>query len=281
MPGQVPLSNAKFTNSPDFNNQAIQGITGSGVFRQFNYLNTGTNTRTISASDVWTVIDLSGNSLVTVPSGISANVGDEILFVNPTGTISFADFIVNTNYPSVVAGRPARLIYAGANYWTLAGAKFVRTDHSPTDCCGNAMNAFYTMQSGNFTESYIAYSNSFFLTLYTSTAVGGVVVVGGTGYTITSGNATATPCTYVSFTYPYSFYGYAGSPYTFYSYQNVDIFNPSVIIGLPFRTTSAAEAYPCDTSAINGTYFRSYNEYGAANPVCFSNGIIISAGACP
>lgn len=281
MPGQVPLSNAQFINSPDFNNQAIEGITGPGVFRQFNYLNTGTNIRTISASDVWTVIDLSGNSLVTVPAGISANVGDEILFVNPTGTISFDDSVVNNNYLSVVAGRPARLIYAGANYWTLAGAKFGRTDHFPTDCCGNSMNGFYTMQSGAFTESYIAYSSSSFLTLYTSTAVGGVVVVGGTGYTITSGNATANPCTYVSFTYAYTFYDGFGNASTFYSYQDVDIYNPSVIIGLPFRTTSTAEAYPCDISIINGTYYRSYNEYGAANPVCFSNGIIISAEACP
>jgi len=283
MPGQVPLSNAKFINSPDFDNQAIEGITGPGVFRQFNYLNTGTNIRTITASDVWTIIELNGNSLVDVPPGISANVGDEILFVSTSGVISFSGYILNTNYPSVVAGRPARLIYAGANYWTLAGTKFGGTNRYPNDCCGNSQPGFYTMQSGSFSESYGAYSSPAFLTLYTATAIGGVVVVDGNSYTITSGNATATPCTYVNFTVPYTlFAGAPANPYTLYSYQDVDIFNPSLIIGLPFRTTTASAVYPCNVSAINGTYYRSMDEYNVgSNPVCFSNGVIIAATVCP
>ena len=52
MPGKVPLSNAKFTNEPDFDNQAIIGITGSGVFRQFSANNPNTNAWTVTSSDL-------------------------------------------------------------------------------------------------------------------------------------------------------------------------------------------------------------------------------------
>lgn len=278
MPGQVPLSNAKFINSPDFNNQAIQGITGSGVFRQFNYLNTG-STRVITSSDVWTIIELTGNSVVTVPSGISANVGDEILFVNSTGIISFSGNILYADLYATPPRRPARLVYAGSNYWILAGDKRSFTSTPLFDCCGNSQPNAYTF--GSF-ASGSAYSNSYGTGLYDVEAVGGLVTQGNPAeaYTIVNGVVTSTSCTYEVFQYGYSFYGSDGSPYTFYSYRDIDITNPSAAIGLPFRTVNTGEAYPCDTSAINGTYYRSYDGYGTSNPVCFSNGVIISATDC-
>jgi hypothetical protein len=279
MPGQVPLSNAKFINSPDFDNQAIQGITGSGVFRQFTPASASS---TISSSDLWTLMEYFGNTLVAIPSGISANVGDEILFVNASGTISFQGFIDNNNYPSVKASRPARLVYIGANYWSLAGAKFAYTSHQPTDCCGNSQPAFYTVQAGTFAESYIAYSDPYGRSLYTSTSIGNVInVPGAESYIITSGNAAYTPCAPVSYSILYTLYNDAGSSYNFYSYQSVDIFDDAAIIGVPFRDSQNAETYPCNVSPISGTWYRSYGDYGAQQPVCFSNGVIIAATACP
>ena len=278
MPGQVPLSNAKFINSPDFNNQAIQGITGSGVFRQFNYLNTGSS-RVITSSDLWTIIELTGNSVVTVPSsGISANVGDEILFVNLTGIISFSGNILYTGLYATPPRRPARLVYAGSDYWILAGDKTGFYSGGLTDCCGNAQPTAYWFGNNVF-ESSTIYSNPYGTALYNVTALGGVVSYSGDIYTIVNGVVTASECSAVSYTIPYTLYDNA-TPTTYYSYQDVDINNNTAIIGLPFRYSQNSETYPCDTSAINGTYYRSYDGYDASNPVCFSNGVIISATDC-
>ncbi len=284
MPGQVPLNNAKFTNSPDFNYQAVSGITGSGVFRQFSYINSGGNSRTVANSDLWNMVQLTGNSLVTIPAGISANVGDEILFVNTTGTISFTTSgganLLSSQFYSIPALRPARLVYAGSNNWILAGAKTSYQEFSTNDCCGSAQASLYVFN--NWPQGP-AYSNQYGTAFYTYSGIGGIVVVGGIGYTISNGIITESPCAAVNFDTSYSFYSSVGSFYTFYSYVSVDIFNDSAIIGVPFKTTSVSDVYPCDgANAVNdGTFYRTYGMYGAANPVCFSSGKIVAATPCP
>ncbi len=284
MPGQVPLNNAKFTNSPDFNYQAVSGITGSGVFRQFSYINSGGNSRTVANSDLWNMVQLTGNSLVTIPAGISANVGDEILFVNTTGTISFTTSgganLLSSQFYSIPAERPARLVYAGSNNWILAGAKTSYQEFSTNDCCGSAQASLYVFN--NWPQGP-AYSNQYGTAFYTYSGIGGIVVVGGIGYTISNGIITESPCAAVNFDISYSFYSSVGSFYTFYSYVSVDIFNDSAIIGVPFKTTSVSDVYPCDDdiAVSDGTFYRTYGLYGAANPVCFSSGKIVAATPCP
>lgn len=281
MPGQVPLNNAKFTNSPDFNYQAVSGITGSGVFRQFSYINSGGNSRTVANSDLWNMVQLTGNSLVTIPAGISANVGDEILFVNTTGTISFTTSgganLLSYQFYSIPAERPARLVYAGSNNWILAGAKTSYQEISPNDCCGSAQASLYVFN--NWPQGP-AYSNQYGTAFYTYS---GIVVVGDAGYTISNGIITESPCTTVNFDISYSFYSSGGSFYTFYSYVSVDIFNDSAIIDVPFKTALESNVYLCDgvNAVSDGTYYRTYDMYGAANPVCFSSGKIVAATPCP
>lgn len=284
MPGQVPLNNAKFTNSPDFNYQAVSGITGSGVLRQFSYNNTGTNAVLVSNLDLWRIVQLTGNSLVTIPAGISANVGDEILFVNTTGTISFTASgganLLSSQFYSTPASRPARLVYAGSNNWILAGAKTSYQEISTNDCCGSSQASLYVFN--NWPQGP-AYSNQYGTALYTYSGVGSIVVVGGTGYTISSGIITESPCTTVNFDVSYTLYDSTFILRTFYSYVSVDIFNNSQIIGVPFKTAIESNVYPCDSvnAVSDGTYYRTYDIYGAANPVCFSSGKIVSANVCP
>lgn len=284
MPGQVPLNNAKFTNSPDFNYQAVSGITGSGVFRQFSYINSGGNSRTVANSDLWNMVQLTGNSLVTIPAGISANVGDEILFVNTTGTISFTTSgganLLSSQFYSIPALRPARLVYAGSNNWILAGAKTSYHEFSPNDCCGSAQASLYVSTPW---PQGPAYSNQYGTAFYTYSGIGSIVVVGGIGYTISNGIITESPCVAVNFDISYSFYSIDGTVYTFYSYVDVDIFYNSEIIGVPFKTISASDVYPCDGAyaVSDGTFYRTYDMYGAANPVCFSSGKIVAATPCP
>lgn len=284
MPGQVPLNNAKFTNSPDFNYQAVSGITGSGVFRQFSYINSGGNSRTVANSDLWNMVQLTGNSLVTIPAGISANVGDEILFVNTTGTISFTTSgganLLSSQFYSIPAERPARLVYAGSNNWILAGAKTSYQEFSPNDCCGSAQASLYVSTPW---PQGPAYSNQYGTAFYTYSGIGSIVVVGGTGYTISNGIITESPCAAVNFDISYTFYSSGGSFFTFYTYDSVDIFNNSAIIGVPFKTISVSDVYPCDgaNAVSDGTFYRTYGMYGAANPVCFSSGKIVAATPCP
>ena len=284
MPGQVPLNNAKFTNSPDFNYQAVSGITGSGVFRQFSYINSGGNSRTVANSDLWNMVQLTGNSLVTIPAGISANVGDEILFVNTTGTISFTTSgganLLSSQLYSIPALRPARLVYAGSNNWILAGAKTSYQEFSPNDCCGSAQASLYVSTTW---PQGPAYSNQYGTAFYTYSGIGSIVVVGGAGYTISNSIITESPCAAVNFDISYSFYSIDGIGVPFYSYVDVAIFNNSAIIGVPFKTTLVSNVYPCDgvNAVSDGTFYRTYDMYGAANPVCFSSGKIVAATPCP
>jgi hypothetical protein len=287
MPGQVPLNNAKFTNSPDFNYQAVSGITGSGVFRSFTYSSSGSNTYTLSNSDLWTAITFSGNTIVEVTAA-STNIGDEILFFNATGTISFLNngaIVLGSAYDYVIPpNTPARLVYIGVvdgyHAWLLAGAKDSYTASTVYDCCGTNQGALYTF--GSWPQGP-AYSNQYGTALYTYSGVGSIAVVGGTGYTISSGTITESPCTAVNFNNGYTFYSSGGSPYLFYSYVSINIFNDAEILGKPFKTQYSSIVYPCDTSYSvgSGTYYRAYDMYGAASPVCFTNGIVTSIGACP
>lgn len=287
MPGQVPLSNAQFVNSPDFNNQAIQGITGSGVFRQFGYLNTGTNSRTIISSDVWTTIELTGNSVVTVPSGISANVGDEILFVNTTGIISFTGNILSPAvYYANPPGRPARLVYAGSDYWILAGDKRGFTATTLFDCCGNNQSSAYTFQSvgGYSFLNNTAYASQYGTALYNVTALGGIVKDGSdNAYTIVSGAVNTAACTTVNFNEGYPFYNSSGGGAgTLYTFTPINILENSEILGKPFKVDPTSNVYICDTvNAVSGTYYRGSDPYGGTLPVCFDNrGVVISIGTC-
>jgi hypothetical protein len=288
MPARVPILNGKFSNVPDFNNQGVTGITGSGVFRRFNYLNTGSASRTLQNSDLWTTIEVTGNCVITIPDNLGASVGDEIIIVNPAG---FTSFITNgaavtflSTADIVPAERPARLIYLGtvAGYtsqtWLLSGFTISLTPTTPTDCCTNTLSPFYTL--GAFSVDSVVYANTRADTLYTSSNIGNVVLVGGTGYTITSGAVTESPCAPVDFQYVYTFYSSTASNINLYTYLNVDIYNPAQIIGLPFRETYTSSIFPCATSPINGTYYRSYDMYTLLSPVCFSNGVIIVDNAC-
>lgn len=284
MPGQVPLSNAKFVNSPDFNNQAISGITGSGVFREFAYNNVGGTARTLSSADLWGMLQLSGNCLVTIPAGISADIGDEILVINTTGTISFTTSggatLLSSQFYSIPAERPARLVYAGSNNWILAGAKTSYDLNNATNCCSTSVSPVYTF--GDWPQGP-AYSNQYGTALYTFSGLGGSVVLGGTGYTISSGVISESPCTTVSFTTEYTFYDGVGSPSNFYTYLSINILNNSEVLGVPFKTVSTSDVYACDNSSAvgAGTYYRYSDVYGVSYPVCFnSDGIVIATSAC-
>jgi hypothetical protein len=286
MPGQVPLSNAKFLNSPDFNNQTISGITGSGVFRQFSYISSGSTSRTIANSDLWAMVQLSGNSLVTIPAGISANAGDEILVINSTGTISFTTSggatLLSSSLYSIPAERPARLIYAGSNNWILAGAKTAYTSNAATDCCNANLDPVYTF--GDFSTSNPAYSNQYGTALYTFSGLGGSVVIGSSVYNINSGIITASACSNVSFNVAYTFYNSSGNSSTVYSYVSINILSNDVI-GVPFKTLSESNIFACDTASAlaPGTYYRAMDIYGTVlYPVCInSSGIAIATTACP
>jgi hypothetical protein len=283
MPGIVPLSNSQFINSPDFNNQAIQGITGPGVFRQFSYTSPGGTSLTLQSINLWNMIQMTGNCVITVPGGITAEVGDEIIVINNSGTISFTAtngaVILNDSLYVIPSQRPARLVYAGSNNWLLAGDKRNYVSNTLTDCCDNPQPAGYTSAFSNqsFADDAV-YSNRFGTSLYTASAIGGVVKSDGAAYTIVSGNVTPSTCELVSFSYQYILYA-SETPTNLYSYRNIDINNDAAVLGVPFRT-SEGSAYPCDTSTINGTFYRSYGAYGGSNPLCFSNGVIISAVAC-
>lgn len=287
MPGQVPLSNAKFVNSADFNNQTISGITGSGVFRQFSYISSGSTSRTIANSDLWAMVQLSGNSLVTIPAGISANAGDEILVINSTGTISFTTSgganLLSSSFYALPAERPARLIYAGSNNWILAGAKTAYTSNAATNCCSANVNLVYTF--GDFNTSNPAYSNQYGTALYTFSGLGDSVVVGGSAYNINSGVITESPCATVNFNYGYTLYNAASASFNVYSYVGISILNDSQVIGVPFKTASESNIYACDTvNALSpGTYYRFIDAYSNVSyPVCIdSSGIAIATTACP
>ena len=285
MPGKVPLNNARFINSPDFNSQAISGITGSGVFRQFSANTAGVNTWTVTSADVWTTIQLTGNSVVTIPSGISnITIGDEILFVNETGTISFtmtggATLLSDSLY-TVYAARPARLIYAGSNSWILAGAKTSYSEATVLNCCDDSQASLYTL--GTLSPETLAYSDRFGSAVYTFSGVGGVCKVGATAYNIQSGVVTESPCDLVDFTSSYLFYAapsYLGT--SLFTYTSVDIFNDVELMSVAFKELNMNDVYPCDlTYAASGTYYRSYGVYGATLPVCFSNGRVIATTSC-
>jgi hypothetical protein len=285
MSGKVPLSNARFINSPDFDSQAISGITGSGVFRQFSANAAGVSTWTVTSSDLWTTIHLTGNSIVTIPSGISnITIGDEILFVNETGTISFtmtggATLLSDSLY-TVYAARPARLIYAGSNSWILAGAKTSYSEATVLNCCDDSQASLYTL--GTLSPETLAYSDRFGSAVYTFSGVGGVCKVGATAYNIQSGVVTESSCDLVDFTSSYTLYAapdYLGT--SLFAYTLVDIFDDAQIMSTAFKSASMSDVYPCDlTYAVNGTYYRSYGLYGALYPVCFSNGRVIAATSC-
>jgi hypothetical protein len=293
MPARVPIFNSKFSNAPDFNNLAVTGITGSGVFRSFNYLYTGSTSRTLQNSDLWTTIEVTGNCIITISdnSSLGASVGDEIIIVNPAG---FTSFIITGGArllsPStiVLAERPARLIYLGTvpafsdQTWILSGLKTYFTQNTPTDCCGNNLSPVYTL--GDFSVSSVAYADANATSLYTSSNIGNVVLVDGTGYTITSGVVTETPCSEVSFTYLYTFYDNGGVGVSLYTcFDGLDINIDAEITNVPFKTTTASGpgVYICNTTgAVNGTYYRGVNMYGPYAPVCFTNGIITSFSSC-
>lgn len=289
MPGRVPIRNGKFSNAPDFTNQGVTGITGSGVFRSFSYLYTGSTSRTLQNSDLWNAVEVTGNCLITIPDNLGANVGDEIIIVNPAGFTSFTTsgvvYLIGTSTISP-AERPARLIYLGnvAGYssqtWLLSGFTISLTQTTPTDCCFNNLSPVYTL--GDFSIYSVVYATSDATSLYTSSNIGNVVVVGSTSYTITSGAATETPCQNVDFASPYTFYSSGGDILTFYSYVSVDIYNDAAMQNLPLKTTNSYNVYLCDTTnAVVGTYYRSYDMYGASSPICFVNGIVTSFSPCP
>jgi hypothetical protein len=231
------------------------------------------------------MVQLSGNSLVTIPAGISANAGDEILVINSTGTISFTTSgganLLSSSLYSLPAERPARLIYAGSNNWILAGAKTAYASNDATNCCGANIAPVYTF--GNFSISNPAYSNQYGTALYTFSGLGNSVVVGGSAYNINSGIITENSCGTVNFDISYEFYNASGNPSTVYSYVVISI-TSNAVIGVPFKTASATDIYACDTvnAVAPGTYYRSNDGYGNVSyPVCISDGgIAISATGC-
>jgi len=285
MPGQVPLSNAKFTSSPDFNRQAIAGITGYGVFRTFNYTDTGASSRTLTNVDLWSTLDFVGNSVVTIPAGLSANIGDEILCVNDAGTISFSTTgeasLLTPSLYSVPSSRPARLIYAGSDSWLLAGAKTAYFSNTAANCCGQAVPSVYTFgRDFSVVSDQIAYyANQFGTALY---SYPDTIVVAGDAYTINAGIISFSACALVNFDVPYTFYDFNGDELTLYSYVSIDTNDDAAILGVPFKTSDTYSVFPCDTvSAAHGTYYRTFDMYSVDFPVCISDGLVVSFTVCP
>lgn len=289
MPGKVPLNNAKFTNSPDFNNQAVTGITGAGVFRKFTYTSVGSTGYTVSSSNLWAILRLSGgNSLVTVPAGITASIGDEILLVNINGTISFVTSggatLDSSGIITLPTGRPARLVYSGTNSWILSGGKINFQINSPADCCGAGLPTVYTV--GPFGSASNAYSDQYGLIPYDYKA--GSVIVSPDVVNITNGVITPAPCDFVSFNFGYTFFTNTDPIYgtvALYSYLSIDANNNSQILGLPFKNATTTGVYACDTStntAPNGTYYRTFDYVNMqpTSPVCISGGRVTATTAC-
>jgi hypothetical protein len=293
MPGQTPLRNAKFTNTPDFDNQGVVGITGPGVFRTFSYTSAGSNTRTLTNADLWTIVLMNGNAIVTIPAGLTANIGDEIMCVAASGTVSFTTSggatLLSDSLYAVPSARPARLIYAGSNSWILAGAKtaYFSNDGALNDCCGNSVNGIYTFGSTLATavdpRDKIAYSNVYGTGVITLPA-DSRVVVNDIGYSINSGNIVVSECTFVDFNNAYTLYDGGGIIYDFYSYiPGLNIFDDSAILGVAFKTQAVSAVYPCDTSSPRspGTWYRAADMYGISSPVCLnSSGIVTAATSC-
>jgi len=283
MPGQVPIRNGIFSNTPDFNNQGVTGITGSGVFRQFTPLLYNGSDLVINSSHLWNSVIATGNIKVTLnsssPASIGAKPGDEILFLSTNGTVTFTSTVVTNQYTSHPK-RPIRLVCKSESEWILTGVKTNYTAITVTDCCGNTVSPFYTY-NGAITNT-TAWSNNYGQNPYESTLVtlGGVVysAANSQAFSISNGSISFVDCAdyLYSWTNSYVVYSIGGSLYTVYS----PFSSPSLsivdatLLNTPFKNQAAVDTYLCDTSnAMSGTYYAYYDPiYGASSPICFGDG---------
>ncbi len=287
MPRQTPLRNTKFTNTPDFDNQSVKG-----VLRTFIWNNYGAPTKTLQTVDLWTVIEMPGNSVVTIPvSGMSAAIGDEIIIIPTAGTVSFTvsggAMLLSSSLYVLPNLRPARLIYAGSNTWILAGAKTAYYVNSLLDCCGEAVLGVYSYEStiDNATgspENVTAYANAFGTSLF-SLDTRNKVTIDSLSYSITSGIITESACELLTYNYGYALYDLAGDEVFVYYYEAIDMADSAAILGQHFKRQILGDVYICnrDDPVEPGTLYRVNNMYGLSNPICFgAGGVVVAADAC-
>jgi hypothetical protein len=287
MPGQTPLRNTKFTNTPDFDNQSVKG-----VLRTFIWNNYGAPTKTLQTVDLWTVIEMPGNSVVTIPvSGMSAAIGDEIIIIPAAGTVSFTvsggAVLLSSSLYVLPNLRPARLIYAGSNTWILAGAKTAYYVNSLLDCCGEAVSGVYSYDStiDNATvspENVTAYANAFGTSLF-SLDTRNRVTIDSLAYRITSGIITESECELLNYNNEYTLYDSMGDEVAVYYYEVIDIGDDAAVLGQHFKRQILGDVYICnrDDAVDPGTLYRVNDMYGLSNPICFgAGGVVIATDEC-
>jgi hypothetical protein len=285
MAGQVPIRNGKFSNTPDFNNQGVTGITGSGVFRQFTPLVYSGANLTLNSSHLWNSVITTGNIRVILnsssPANIGAKPGDEILFLSTNGTVTFSSTVVTNEYTSRPK-RPIRLVCTSASQWILTGVKASYSAATVTDCCGNTVSPFYTYE-GEINDDTTAWLTNYGQNPYESSTVS----LDGVVYSIHTSQALSITNGAISFAdcadYLYSW----SNVYTVYSNDGTssDIYSPfispnssildSTLVGTPFKTQPSVDLYLCDTSdAVAGNYYAYYDPiYGLSSPICFGDGV--------
>lgn len=288
MAGVVPLHNAKFFGAPDFDNQPVYNVINDGVFRNFSYVSYEGNSRTLDNSNLWSMIQMSGNCLITVPASIGASPGDEVMIVNLTGTISVTAAtgasILSSELYTIPPKRPARLVCVGTDIWILTGAKTSYTSSAVLNCCNDPRSTLYTFGALTYTSTVYADAYGLDLFSYTGTnADGPVVLVDSNPYTISSGALSYATCSNVFFGTPYTLYTDTTESKTVYSNVSINIFNDLEIINTRFKNTAVSDVLPCDASdPVVGTLYRILDGATLDSPVCFNSaGVVIATAACP
>lgn len=287
MPGTTPLLNAVFYSAPDFNNQSFTGATGNTV-RSFGYLAPGIDTYTVNdSSQLWKIIELQNNAVVTLSPIAGANPGDEIILFSPSGTVttSAAGTTINNPLISSNPGRPLRLIYLGSDTWQISSSNVIYSSFNITNCCGSNSDVIYQLSpSGGIPDlNKYAYASPGGINPFTGdnggiTGAPPVYIYAGdtaSAFTFTSGIGATATCELVSYTTPYTFYNPFAQTVQIYSESGIDIYNNSVIVNYRFKTQSDY-LYACDTSwdvATAGEYlYRFLGAYGVESPVIFTGG---------
>ena len=321
MSGLVPLNNSFFANTPaDFNHHVFSGASG-GTLRTFDFVDaTATGLpASLTSGSVWKFFYTTGNQKTHLPIGLSAAVGDEIVFYSANGTISVTSDYVNNIYEIINQNpssgtaenvkvatylRPLRLIKyepdsTASPYgrWFVAHSGAYYKSLMVRDCCNNDYT-LYQLRTGdrNVLDTAVdataavyndKYGLGFFPPGLGGTGVSSVYTDPTTGvvYTVSSGILTLiTECAsspaFVSYAGSNNFYNAYGIGITLYTTLENVISNLYNAVNYKFKTEPWA-GYDCaSTYNANGTYYAGYDPYGPNNPVCIQNGWITSFTAC-
>jgi hypothetical protein len=282
MAGIVPISNAIFSDAPDFNFQSVTGVTGV-AFHKFEsaYVLGPSATLSLNDSHVYNIyINESGNKYIsTVDTTIP---GGEIIFIVNAGYINFsgANFTggVSLTDGAVLIGPCSAKLILNEGFPTLTSNN--KSDIlvlNGADCCNNSKTLYQVGES--FSTDRLIYTSAALLTLANTSAITeGPVIISGNAYNITEGVPSITSCATVDYNEGYVFYDYGGSSYTMYtnaasiSYLSDDVKN------YRWKTIVTSSMYSCASTndVASGCYYRAYDPiYGPSAPATFFNGLIV------